>query len=335
MTGDWIPLLKPGLFVDCVDVHLTLSEGLPRVFRFSSLETFYLESCIGSEELLESLAVSFGSTSNDQVPKIKDFRFRHEDSTTSLRVAVGKFLSSFSGLRSLSILLDRTEAMPHPRCFTEKHGKTLKTLVWDGRSEPRSHFCLSTAVVASDPFVHSELVFISENCPHLVELGVSIDWRHHYHGIATSTRQLKSLRTFNIRNPPETSLPTIGSSASILPVGKFPRIAATEMMESMMESEFFMTARRLKPCSVKLIAIGSITFRHIRPVPRVDVDGIEDEDEDEELREFLTPRFFLIKYHRDAFGERKPLLTEVGMGTSYGVEAFEPNLEIFKPYWLS
>ncbi|KAI9721802.1 MAG: hypothetical protein M1812_002137 [Candelaria pacifica] len=325
------PLCLNSLHLIGLDVSLTLSESFPRIFKFAPLETFYLESCVGSEDLLESLAVSFGSTSIDHAPKIKDFRFRHEESGSILHDALGKFLSSFSGLQSLAILLDGTRDMPHPRCFTHKHGDTLKTLVWDGRSGARTDFGVRTAILASETFVHSQLTYISENCPGLVELGVSIDWRHTYQGVVPSIRNLKLLRTLNIRNVPECPEESIGSPPPILPTEQYARIAATQLMESTVEFEGIVAVPRPIPCSVKLITTGAITYRNHRTVLPVD----DDEDLDEELHKYLSPRFFLIKYHPDALGHMKPLLTEVGMGTSYGVEAFEQNLSIFQPYWLN
>ncbi len=183
-----VPLCLTSLHLIGLDVSLIISDDFPRVFKFASLKAFYLESCICSEVLLESLAVSFESRrarspSSDQAPAIKDFRFRHEESTISLHKALEKFLSSFSGLQALSVLLDRTEApegMPHPRCFAHQHGDTLRTLVWEGRTGPRTVLRLDTSFLSNDARGPNQLVYISENCPRLVELGVAIDWRHHY-----------------------------------------------------------------------------------------------------------------------------------------------------------
>ncbi len=122
-------------------------------------------------------------------------------------------------------------------------------------------------------------------------------------------------------------------SPAPLSLNNIARFAAMQIVESTFDTDVadFRKVSWARPCSVKLIAIGAVTYRDVRTAQRED----EDDFHDLELHDYLSPRFFFVKHHRDALGDKKPLLTEVGMSTSYGVEAFEPNLKIFEPYWLN
>jgi hypothetical protein len=51
------------------------------------------------------------------------------DTTPEGKIQLSSFIRSFSGLETLSVLLEHTREMIDPACFLDQHGKTLKVLV--------------------------------------------------------------------------------------------------------------------------------------------------------------------------------------------------------------
>ena len=130
------------------------------------LQVLRLESCIGTEDLLIGLTLVSNLS-------LKCFWLRSEVECPVLRSNLEMFLKSFSGLFYLSVLLDRTLELPGAECFLKTHGRTLKTLVWEGRTGPRmtAHAC--TSLRDPKPRMGNRL---NQECSNLEELGIAIDW---------------------------------------------------------------------------------------------------------------------------------------------------------------
>ncbi len=173
-----IPLSLTSLDLCGLDVRVTMDEELPRRFKFSHLRTLTLESCNGSDELLRVLASTSTFTRDTH---LTEFNFRHENPAQHVKTALELFLSSFTGLRRLSVLLDNVAIMPSLTGVIDKHGKTLQTLLWEGKTGFRTEWDVNTSVLLHQDLKGSkdELVQISEGCPSLVELGISLNWSKH------------------------------------------------------------------------------------------------------------------------------------------------------------
>ena len=100
---------------------------------------------------------------------------------------VERFLSSFVGLEHLSIIMGGKGVSSlkwlKPRCFIKGHGRSLKTLVWEGRQRFRSKWDVDNVVPLRSDANFQELDDICEGCPNLMELG-NIDW--HSEPVSTS-----------------------------------------------------------------------------------------------------------------------------------------------------
>ena len=143
--------------------------GLSGLSRINALT---LESCFaeGATFSLLSPQTAIGST---WTPRLQSFSLRHETSDAAFQHQVMAFLGSFTGLVHLSVLLEGSGGYMNPDCFTKTHGKTLKTLIWDQRSEPRTSVKRSTNILDHD-FDLPCTELIAQGCPGLRELGLSL-----------------------------------------------------------------------------------------------------------------------------------------------------------------
>ena len=138
----------------------------------SRLNALTLESCFiqGSPFSLLSPQTTPGSI---WIPRLQSFSLRYEKSDATFQHQVRAFLGSFTGLVHLSVLLEGSGGYMKPDCFIENHGKTLKTLVWDLRSEPRTSIRQSTNIPDDSPYNPCTYA-IAAGCPGLWELGLSL-----------------------------------------------------------------------------------------------------------------------------------------------------------------
>lgn len=149
-----------------------------KIFRLQTLTSMTLETCPGLEPAFEFLA-----TSKDEsglclrsTLRLDSFSLRYEGSNQQFRTHLFDFLGAIRGLTHLSVLHEGTDHS-HPtelKPMLAVHGPSLRSLVWDERSGKRDSFTTSEPV--SEPS-HQLIWRIAANCPYLVELGVSMDWR--------------------------------------------------------------------------------------------------------------------------------------------------------------
>ena len=91
---------------------------------------------------------------------------------------LAKFLSSFSGLDYLSVLLNDAATVSAASCSTATYGKTLKILAWEGRRGRKSMLERDTSLFSYDtPEIHvaSRPAITKENV-NLEEFGFAYDW---------------------------------------------------------------------------------------------------------------------------------------------------------------
>jgi hypothetical protein len=213
---DTFPQLRE-LSLSGLDVSLLRPASIPQALFFCRLERLTLESCPGSIDLLESIGSTFHWTATSPeapqtpqtIPSLKHFLFRHENPNTALKDALIRFLSSFTGLRTLSLLLENAAILERPSTFIAEHGPTIKTLVFESRIQPREHLSLDTSRPFGVGGYSHELWEESVNdiarlCPNLVELGMGFPWTDEMVRLRkTALPTLQHLETIHIRNFPE------------------------------------------------------------------------------------------------------------------------------------
>jgi tRNA modification GTPase len=179
-------------------------------FNFTQLQRLCLESCYGSDVLLSDLTTAASGSTGPIVQcnmRLREFVFRHEAPTQPLKQALESFISSFSGLRLLSVLLDNTTEMIDYHCFMRAHGPTLKVLVWEGRKQSRGETPIS--LETSDSAGKSFICHLVNNCPNLEELSIALDMRLGYttkdksdrikYGVPFKVFSLRYLKTLHSR----------------------------------------------------------------------------------------------------------------------------------------
>ena len=154
---------------------LTVDSEAPllELSGLSRLNALTLESCFieGATFSLLSPQTAIGST---WTPRLQSFSLRYEKSNATFQHHLRAFLGRFTGLVHLSVLLEGSGGYMDLDCFIENHGKTLETLVWDQRSEPRMSVGQSTIIFDDDFDLFSYTSMIAQGCPGLRELGLSV-----------------------------------------------------------------------------------------------------------------------------------------------------------------
>lgn len=161
-----------------LDLEVLARSPIGACIDFTILTSLNLGSCFGLDESLLRLTASIGARPGASlVPRLKSFYLRHERSDTLFGMRLGAFLCSFAGLWHLHVLLEGSAPRQTLSPILAIHGKTLRTLVWDQRTGQRVAPCTSVSKYAD----HSEhLRIISQKCPKLIGLGISLDWNQIY-----------------------------------------------------------------------------------------------------------------------------------------------------------
>ncbi|ETN46297.1 uncharacterized protein HMPREF1541_00481 [Cyphellophora europaea CBS 101466] len=199
-----------------VDVSPLVPLEVEDALFFCELTRISLESCPGSVQLLHCLANTFNFArdsplaSNPQpIVQLKDFLFRSESPTTQVKEALLLFLDSFTGLRTLSLLLENASVLERVSTILCQQGPTLETLVLESRIQPRDNLGLDTSRPFGSGGYSQELWEqaindICQLCPNLVELGMGFPWDDEVVRLRkTRLPTLPFLKTIHIRNFPE------------------------------------------------------------------------------------------------------------------------------------
>ncbi len=140
---------------------------------FNSMTALKLDSCHGLEEAFPLLMGETSSQSASQsVLNLTSFFVRHKDRSQNFTHRLANFLTSFTGLKHLVLLLEGRSRAMSKAPILEMHGKTLQTLVWDERRGPRNDTKTDTSLSMKD----NNLPLISFQCPNMVALGLSMPW---------------------------------------------------------------------------------------------------------------------------------------------------------------
>lgn len=135
------------------------------------LTTLAIASCNGLEQAFNVLL--YREKNQSALENLCSFYIRHENSSRQFRTLLLKFLGSIPGLLNLSVLLETVIEPQGLGSVLAKHGNTLKTLVWEERTQRRDTFIHPLGYKL--PWAY-QLMSISQTCPNLIELGVFVDW---------------------------------------------------------------------------------------------------------------------------------------------------------------
>ena len=172
---DMMRLLSPetlglyGLnFVNVVEGALGLQ------IDFGSMTSLRLESCSGLNEAFRIL-MGHDASQNATLSalQLNSFLVRQEGVDQAFAQHLTAFLTSFTGLNHLGLLLEGHTHSMRKAPILEKHGKTLRTLIWDERRRPRKDTSEVTSLSTRD---NNNLNLIAYKCPNLKALGLSVGW---------------------------------------------------------------------------------------------------------------------------------------------------------------
>ena len=156
-----------------------------------NLRRIVIESCANImtcfEELIKLSKMQHG---------LHEFVFRHEaPKRDKIYEYLKSFLTGFSGLSLVSVLLDNSDTMPDLEGCLQTHGPTLRQLVWECRKSPRAAKSKETSILLN----RREVRTLCHLCPNLNELSVSLSQESAVESL-TDIFQLSQLRTIHIRN---------------------------------------------------------------------------------------------------------------------------------------
>lgn len=143
------------------------------ILNWQSLTSLTLESCRGIEHAFEFFAENFNLSSSSSHMRLKLFSIRHDSCDQDFRNQLVKFLVSIPGLINLSVLLETKRPLEDFEKVMSRHGKSLKTLLWDERKRRQD---ASFPLRRTNPLSYHHVDTIARCCPNLTELGLSLDW---------------------------------------------------------------------------------------------------------------------------------------------------------------
>ncbi|KIX07280.1 uncharacterized protein Z518_01933 [Rhinocladiella mackenziei CBS 650.93] len=318
-----------------LDVTMLRPASVSQALFLCNLERLTLESCPGSAELLESVAGTFHWASHSPeapqnpriLPSLKHFLFRHESPTNALKDAIIRFLTSFTGLRTLSLLFENAAFLERSSTFIAEHGPTLQTLVLESRIQPREHLSMDTSRPFGVGGYSQELWAETINdtarlCPRLEELGMGFPWNDETVRLRkTALPTLQHLRTIHIRNFPENHVFSQLGDYSI-------KEYATKFIEWV-----FPTLVGGNRPSLEHLAIGPTLYESRWKIsPSTTSSGATVPRR--QPPEFLRTHHFCLDWAKTRFGRWSPLITSVSEKFMEEMAEEKPLGGVFEQVWL-
>ena len=159
-----------------LDLHAFANGSIAPVIDFNSLSILKLESCACLEAAFPLLTGSgSGKRKVKSALRLHTLAIRHESTVNDFLRQLEIFLLSLKPLTHLHVLLEgHFTSDIEMQKILRVHGKLLRSLVWDERTEPRNGVRKQCALFPSE-FENLEL--IAKHCPGLTALGISLDWK--------------------------------------------------------------------------------------------------------------------------------------------------------------
>ena len=306
-----------------LDVTSLIPQSVSDALFFCQIERMTLESCKGVAGLLETLAGTFHYAQNttdmqQQTPKMKAFLFRHEAFSAAMKDSLIRFLASFHGLETLSLLFENATFLERPSALIAGHGPTLQTLVLESRIQPRDHLGLDPSRPFGVGGFNQELwedsiTDICSMCPNLTDLGTGFPWNDEVVRIRRSALpSLTKLRTIHIRNFPESQVLSQLGDYSI-------KEYATKFVEWVYPA----LVGGSRP-ALETLAIGPTLYESrwkSNPTRRMPP-------------EFLKTHHFCLDWAKTRFGRWSPLITGVSEKYMEEYRGSAPLGGVFEQVWL-
>jgi hypothetical protein len=306
-----------------LDVTGLVPQSVSDALFYCQIEHLTLESCNGVTPFLETLAGTFhyAQTTTDmqrRTPKMKTFRFRHEAFSAAMKDSLIRFLASFRGLETLSLLFENATFLERPSALIAEHGPSLQSLVLESRIQPREHLGLDP----SRPFGvggfnqqlwEESIQDICDLCPNLIELGTGFPWNDEIVRIRRSALpSLTKLRTIHIRNFPESQVLSQLGDYSI-------KEYATKFIEWVYPA----LVGGSRP-ALETLAIGPTLYEtrwKSNPTRRTPP-------------EFLRTHHYCLDWAKTRFGRWSPLITGVSEKYMEEYRGVKPLGGVFEQVWL-
>ncbi|RMZ76412.1 hypothetical protein DV737_g4839, partial [Chaetothyriales sp. CBS 132003] len=279
-------------------VPTTADQGL----EFYKLTRLSLESCPGTEIFLRTLADAYfisqnasDSSESRTAPRLQHFLFRSETPTAALKEALTRFLASFKGLRTLSLLFENASLLDGASSLIAEHGLTLNTLILESRIQPRESLALDTSRPFGMDGFSEELwdrliCDVCRLCPNLIELGTGFPWNEETVRLRKSPLPtLKHLKTVHVRNFPESQVLSQLGDYSI-------KEYAAKFVEWVYPASRGGTQPRLET-----IAIGPTLYES-----RWKSNGRR-----QQPPEYLRTHYFCVDFGQTRFGRWSPMITPI------------------------
>ena len=129
------------------------------------LSALSLQTCHDMLQTLELMSTRLTSLSIRHEPQIDPGWFQR---------GICRYLTSFSGLESLQVLLDYTVEPQDLKPILEVQGQSLRVLLWEERTGPRTSAITDTSLVSR---WREHIKYISWFCPKLQALSLPFDYR--------------------------------------------------------------------------------------------------------------------------------------------------------------
>lgn len=166
-----IKLVLYSLYLCGLDIGKITRGEMALDVDFSNITALRLESCPGLGQAF-SLFTDQRKSPKLALDALRTLMIRFEAPDVNFYRSLKKFLTSIRGLTSLTVLIDNALVFHGLEPILKIQGKTLATLLWDERRGPRRSLKDSTSLVRRS----ETLRVVSENCPSLKTLGVTLDW---------------------------------------------------------------------------------------------------------------------------------------------------------------
>ena len=289
---------------------------------FTKITQLRLESCPGLSQAFSIFMAGAGS-SKSALRALEDLFIRLEDPDAHITNSLESFLTSIRGLIHLRVLIDNALTDQDLEPILDIHGKTLKTLVWDERSGPRTRLAASTSLFATR---FGNLEVVSQKCPSLTILGIALDWE----AISRPGRQVT-----------QQSIMLNGYQASMC-LGKMPRLEVlnirnlpqikgmpTTPMDYYVKGLAAMVvdiANEWQISTLKTIAIGAPFYRDIYIGTRHVIHN--------PVSDLLRLRVYSIDYNYLSPSSPSPVLSQTITGACYSSEEELYPTDLLYDYWL-
>lgn len=288
------------------------------------LQDLTMESCVGTPAFLSAMTGIFTFVHSEAAPDpkplplLRKFLLRQEVCSIDLKDSLLRFLNSFSGLRTLSLLFENGHISTKPADLITNHGSTLEQLVLESRIQPRQSLHLDTSRPFGAGGFSSQIWDQSINdicrlCPDLSELGMWFPWNDEVIRLRPSLlSSLTSLRTIHVRNFPE--------SSSLSQMGDYTiREHAVKFMEWT-----FGNVHGDKP-QLETLSIGPAIyesrFKGSNPKRK-------------QVPNFLRTHHFTLDWATTRFGRWSPMITGVSEKYMEETRHEKPLSGIFEQVWL-